>query len=212
MPHRVGTLDTLRLAVYENGDGAVWFRDGGVRVKVHGNTRWTTSSGEARRGQVHSPPYLSRQNAWNDSGTSGSGEGSGDDDQEEDEERAQLARAIAASLAQHSVPNGGESPVNEAALDQMGDEEQMQLAIAASLATDSGGGGSPNESAPAAAQVDPVAPSPAPAAPTCSICMEELRNGGQAVQALHCSHAFHRSCIQRWLATNRSCPTCRQRA
>ena len=48
MPLRVGTLDTMGLAVYQNADGTLWFREDGVRVKVHGNARWTTSSGEVR--------------------------------------------------------------------------------------------------------------------------------------------------------------------
>ena len=212
MPQRVGTLDTLRLAVYQNAGGALFFREDGLRVKVHGNTRWTTLQGESRRGQANSPPPISRQNAWNDSRSSDSSEGS-DDDEEQPEEDDELARAIAASLAQHSVSNGvgGPSPVDQAALDQMGDEEQIQLAIAASLASDGGGGVAPSGSAPAVEQVEPVAPSAAPAAPTCCICMEDLGSGGQ-VQALRCSHSFHRACIARWLRSSSTCPTCRERA
>ena len=216
MPHRVGTLDTRRLAVHQNADGTLFFREDAVRVKVHGNTRWTTLRGVSRRGQANSPPSISQQAPWHDSESSDSSDGSDDDEEQpgEDDEQ-QLARAIAASLAQHSVPNGGgvASPVDQPALDQMGDDEQMRLAIAASLASDGGGRDALSGSAPAVAQVEPVAPSPsaAPAAPTCSICMEDLASGGQ-VQALRCSHSFHRACISRWLRSSRTCPTCRERA
>jgi|SaaInlV_150m_DNA_3_1039698.scaffolds.fasta_scaffold41404_2 hypothetical protein len=39
---------------------------------------------------------------------------------------------------------------------------------------------------------------------TCTICLEE---GGK--HKLACGHKFHRHCIKRWFAENRSCPVCR---
>ena len=45
---------------------------------------------------------------------------------------------------------------------------------------------------------------------SCAICLvdydaeDELRN-------LPCSHAFHKTCVDGWLAVNASCPNCRAR-
>ncbi|CAN6245096.1 unnamed protein product [Urochloa humidicola] len=46
----------------------------------------------------------------------------------------------------------------------------------------------------------------------CAICYEEYLVGGAAsaaVRQLACGHEFHRECIDRWTAVNRSCPCCR---
>ena len=48
---RVGTLDTLNLAVYARADGSLYYNDDG-RVDVHGNTKWTTLEGTAMKGQL----------------------------------------------------------------------------------------------------------------------------------------------------------------
>ncbi|XP_029113857.1 leukemia NUP98 fusion partner 1 [Scleropages formosus] len=42
----------------------------------------------------------------------------------------------------------------------------------------------------------------------CLICHNEMRNDGGAVRELHCSHRFHRECIERWLWKEQLCPTC----
>ena len=47
---RVGTLDTLGLAVYQRADGTFFYNDDG-RVDVHGNQKWTTTDGVAMKGQ-----------------------------------------------------------------------------------------------------------------------------------------------------------------
>ena len=47
---RVGTLDTLGLAVYSRADGTLFYNDDG-RIDVHGNTKWTTVDGVAMKGQ-----------------------------------------------------------------------------------------------------------------------------------------------------------------
>tara|TARA_B100001250_G_C19804496_1_gene792629 strand:+ start:976 stop:1470 length:495 start_codon:yes stop_codon:yes gene_type:complete len=47
---------------------------------------------------------------------------------------------------------------------------------------------------------------------TCGICMEEMESG-EAVRWLPCqetiNHAFHTECIDPWLKSHSSCPTCR---
>ncbi|XP_024533179.1 RING-H2 finger protein ATL72-like [Selaginella moellendorffii] len=43
----------------------------------------------------------------------------------------------------------------------------------------------------------------------CMICLSDFRNG-QMVRILpHCSHGFHRKCIEQWLHSHTSCPICR---
>lgn len=48
---RVGTLTVMQLAVYENRDGTLFYRDGGVRERVHGNQKWTALDGRPYRGK-----------------------------------------------------------------------------------------------------------------------------------------------------------------
>ncbi|KAL3849262.1 hypothetical protein ACJIZ3_011144 [Penstemon smallii] len=43
---------------------------------------------------------------------------------------------------------------------------------------------------------------------SCSICLEEFFNGGEAA-CMPCSHMFHRDCIAEWLRTSHYCPLCR---
>ncbi|NP_001151506.1 RING-H2 finger protein ATL1I [Zea mays] len=45
----------------------------------------------------------------------------------------------------------------------------------------------------------------------CAICLSELDpEGGERVRVLPaCGHAYHDACVQAWLATRASCPTCR---
>lgn len=51
MALRIEKLDSLRLAVYQTKAGSLFYNDGGVRVRVHGNQKWTTSAGVSMRGQ-----------------------------------------------------------------------------------------------------------------------------------------------------------------
>ena len=47
---------------------------------------------------------------------------------------------------------------------------------------------------------------------TCGICMEEMKEG-EKIRWLPCqkttNHAFHTQCIDPWLKSHASCPTCR---
>jgi len=43
----------------------------------------------------------------------------------------------------------------------------------------------------------------------CNICLEEFKQGDE-MRKLHCKHAFHQQCIDRWLAQVASCPICKQ--
>ncbi|XP_030638708.1 uncharacterized protein LOC115819286 [Chanos chanos] len=43
----------------------------------------------------------------------------------------------------------------------------------------------------------------------CLICHDDLRKGSGGVRELHCTHSFHSECIEEWLWTKQSCPTCR---
>jgi hypothetical protein len=44
---------------------------------------------------------------------------------------------------------------------------------------------------------------------TCNICLEDFKDG-QEMRTLHCSHAFHKECIDKWLSQVASCPICKQ--
>eukprot|EP01097_Dermamoeba_algensis_P003692 TRINITY_DN2531_c0_g1_i4.p1 TRINITY_DN2531_c0_g1~~TRINITY_DN2531_c0_g1_i4.p1 ORF type:complete len:537 (-),score=76.42 TRINITY_DN2531_c0_g1_i4:235-1845(-) len=43
----------------------------------------------------------------------------------------------------------------------------------------------------------------------CSICIEEFSQGNPVKRLPRCTHVFHPACIDRWLAINKICPTCR---
>ncbi|KAK8587281.1 hypothetical protein V6N13_086275 [Hibiscus sabdariffa] len=45
--------------------------------------------------------------------------------------------------------------------------------------------------------------------PECAICLSEFEEGDGIQVLAKCKHGFHVQCIQRWLASNFSCPTCR---
>ncbi|XP_056315495.1 E3 ubiquitin-protein ligase arkadia-A [Danio aesculapii] len=42
----------------------------------------------------------------------------------------------------------------------------------------------------------------------CLICHGDLRKEGGVIRELHCSHSFHSECIEEWLWSKQSCPTC----
>lgn len=48
------------------------------------------------------------------------------------------------------------------------------------------------------------------AAPECAICLVEFGEGDAVRVMPACSHGFHVRCVERWLATRRTCPTCRR--
>ncbi|GAA6217801.1 leukemia NUP98 fusion partner 1 isoform X2 [Lates japonicus] len=41
----------------------------------------------------------------------------------------------------------------------------------------------------------------------CLICYEDMRKSG-GVQELHCTHRFHKECVEQWLWKKQTCPTC----
>ncbi|XP_042273385.1 leukemia NUP98 fusion partner 1 [Thunnus maccoyii] len=43
----------------------------------------------------------------------------------------------------------------------------------------------------------------------CLICHEDMRKNGGTVQELHCTHRFHKECMEQWLWKKQTCPTCR---
>jgi hypothetical protein len=43
----------------------------------------------------------------------------------------------------------------------------------------------------------------------CAICQDSIDSGQEMRRINHCSHLFHKECIDTWLATNVHCPTCR---
>ncbi|GLJ39062.1 hypothetical protein SUGI_0796310 [Cryptomeria japonica] len=44
----------------------------------------------------------------------------------------------------------------------------------------------------------------------CPICLAEFVEGENLKVLPHCNHCFHAECIDKWLACNPSCPSCRQ--
>jgi hypothetical protein len=43
----------------------------------------------------------------------------------------------------------------------------------------------------------------------CAVCQDQLKKEQEARTINHCSHMFHRGCIDRWFETNVHCPCCR---
>ncbi|KAM7388638.1 hypothetical protein PAMP_024800 [Pampus punctatissimus] len=43
----------------------------------------------------------------------------------------------------------------------------------------------------------------------CLICHDDMRKNEGAVQELHCTHRFHKECMEQWLWKKQTCPTCR---
>ena len=46
-------------------------------------------------------------------------------------------------------------------------------------------------------------------ADNCAVCQDQLKKEQEARTINHCSHMFHRECIDRWFETNVQCPCCR---
>mmetsp|Transcript_14830 Transcript_14830/g.22656 ORF Transcript_14830/g.22656 Transcript_14830/m.22656 type:complete len:291 (-) Transcript_14830:189-1061(-) len=45
---------------------------------------------------------------------------------------------------------------------------------------------------------------------TCNICLEDFQKGDEIRKLPHCSHTFHKQCIDRWLSQVASCPICKK--
>jgi len=43
----------------------------------------------------------------------------------------------------------------------------------------------------------------------CAVCQDQLKKEQEVRTINHCSHMFHRECIDRWFETNVQCPCCR---
>ncbi|XP_050371682.1 RING-H2 finger protein ATL74-like [Argentina anserina] len=55
-------------------------------------------------------------------------------------------------------------------------------------------------------------PSPsASASPGCAICLVDFSDGDKIRTLPKCNHRFHVACIDKWLQSHSSCPTCRHR-
>lgn len=46
-------------------------------------------------------------------------------------------------------------------------------------------------------------------APECAICLSEFAEGERVRVMPACNHGFHVKCVEAWLVTKSSCPTCR---
>eukprot|EP01090_Pellita_catalonica_P009531 TRINITY_DN20634_c0_g1_i1.p1 TRINITY_DN20634_c0_g1~~TRINITY_DN20634_c0_g1_i1.p1 ORF type:complete len:210 (+),score=22.38 TRINITY_DN20634_c0_g1_i1:89-631(+) len=44
---------------------------------------------------------------------------------------------------------------------------------------------------------------------TCAICLSDYEKD-EEIRFLPCRHHFHKDCVDRWLATNKSCPFCKR--
>lgn len=45
---------------------------------------------------------------------------------------------------------------------------------------------------------------------SCTICLDDFK-AGDLQRTLPCFHRFHKSCVDRWLATQGECPICKHR-
>ncbi len=43
----------------------------------------------------------------------------------------------------------------------------------------------------------------------CGICIDEEFTAGETVRTLPCQHSFHPNCVDKWLFSKGTCPTCR---
>ncbi|XP_044984401.1 RING-H2 finger protein ATL80-like [Hordeum vulgare subsp. vulgare] len=46
--------------------------------------------------------------------------------------------------------------------------------------------------------------------PECAICLAEFARGDEVRALPHCGHGFHAACVDVWLLSNSTCPSCRR--
>ncbi|XLU53359.1 hypothetical protein S245_048007 [Arachis hypogaea] len=51
--------------------------------------------------------------------------------------------------------------------------------------------------------------SPSSGSPSCAICLADFSDGDKIRFLPKCNHRFHVACIDKWLLSHSSCPTCR---
>ena len=125
-PTRLGTLDhperfdgARSVSVYENAGGGLFIKLDGLREKLHGSTRWTTTSGVQMRGRsvyTEAPRRARASPAWE-----GSDESMSESDDQDDEEQRQIDLAIERSLQQDVGPPAAMDAGQQAA-DAAGDD------------------------------------------------------------------------------------------
>lgn len=64
---------------------------------------------------------------------------------------------------------------------------------------------------PVATYAAPAAGSPAESTSRCAICLVDFCDGDTVRVLPACSHRFHVACVDKWLLSHSSCPTCRRR-
>jgi hypothetical protein len=122
---RVGTLCTLKLAVYERAsDGSLYFMEDGRRIDLHGNQKWCRTDGRHMRGYRFDHAELPSFSSESDDGE--------DDDMAQavaaslQSEEAQIAAAIEASLATGPTSSSGSQPTTASCSICMDDIAQGQ--------------------------------------------------------------------------------------
>ena len=191
MAQRVGNLWMTGRTVYSNKDGSLFSMDQGVRVRLHFNQRWTTSTGIRMRGQT---PLGSPLPYDEDDESDSAGEDGGTDD----DERRQIELAIAASLEESSTGDGvygGLAPAaavggSMSAADPSRPADASETTAANADAQHDGGGSSSD------------------AGRRCAICLTEA----PTYICRPCNHCCACESCQRRLGNGRPCPICRRPA
>lgn len=138
--------------------------------------------------------------------------------------RAEVGHATAGEPAPAAAANAGAAGAGAAvgALTRLTNWAQKQVGRGnAPVASDAAGGVAVTAGPPGlAAGGDAPMPGGAPAAattaarceedaPACTVCLCEYQEGEMMLR-LPCRHAFHQSCIVKWMSQHNTCPICRE--